>query len=75
MYYPVSENKALISFTVTAKLICVFVFAYAFNVDFLMTWLISMRGFNNMLSRVEHEKRFYNIGVRPPQWLIVVVIF
>ena len=29
LYYPCSENKALISFTVTAKLICAFVFAYA----------------------------------------------
>ena len=29
LYYPYSETKALISFAVTAKLICVFVFAYA----------------------------------------------
>ena len=29
MYYPCSETKALISFAVTGKLICVFVFAYA----------------------------------------------
>ena len=29
LYYPCSENKALISFAITAKLICVFVFAYA----------------------------------------------
>ena len=29
VYYQSSENKALISFAVTAKLICVFVFAYA----------------------------------------------
>ena len=29
MYYPSSENKGVISFAVTAKLICVFVFAYA----------------------------------------------
>ena len=29
IYYPCSEKKALISFAVTAKLICVFVFAYA----------------------------------------------
>ena len=29
MYYPSSENKALISFAVTAKLNCAFVFAYA----------------------------------------------
>ena len=30
LYYPSSENKgALISFAVTAKLICVYVFAYA----------------------------------------------
>ena len=29
MYYPSSENKSLISFAVTAKLICVFVFAHA----------------------------------------------
>ena len=29
LYYPSSETKALISFAVTAKLICVFVFAYA----------------------------------------------
>ena len=29
MYYPCSEKKALISFAVTAKLICTFVFAYA----------------------------------------------
>ena len=29
LYYPYSENKALISFAITAKLICVFVFAYA----------------------------------------------
>ena len=28
LYYSCSEKKALISFTVTAKLICVFVFAY-----------------------------------------------
>ena len=28
MYYLCSEKKALISFAVTAKLICVFVFAY-----------------------------------------------
>ena len=35
-----SENKALISFVVTAKLICVFVFAYMQDVGFLMTRLI-----------------------------------
>ena len=29
LYYLCSENKALISFAVTAKLICVLVFAYA----------------------------------------------
>ena len=29
MYYPSSENKGVISFAVTAKLICAFVFAYA----------------------------------------------
>ena len=29
LYYLCSEKKALISFAVTAKLICVFVFAYA----------------------------------------------
>ena len=29
LYYVCSETKALISFAVTAKLICVFVFAYA----------------------------------------------
>ena len=29
LYYPYSENKALISCAVTAQLICVFVFAYA----------------------------------------------
>ena len=28
LYYPSSKPKALISFTVTANLICVFVFAY-----------------------------------------------
>ena len=33
-----AKTKALISFAVTAKLICVFVFAYA-NVGFLMTRL------------------------------------
>ena len=29
LYYPCSENKALISCAVTAQLICVFVFAHA----------------------------------------------
>ena len=29
VYYPFSENKGVISFAITAKLICVFVFAYA----------------------------------------------
>ena len=29
MYYPFRKTKALISFAVTVKLICVFVFAYA----------------------------------------------
>ena len=29
LYYPVAKTKALISFAVTAKLICVFVLAYA----------------------------------------------
>ena len=29
LYYPCSENKGVISFAVTVKLICVFVFAYA----------------------------------------------
>ena len=29
MYYLSSENKGVISFAVTAKLICTFVFAYA----------------------------------------------
>ena len=38
LYY-VAETKALISFVVTAKLICVFVFACMQNVGFLMTWL------------------------------------
>ena len=31
MFYPCSQSKALISVAVTAKLICVFVFAYAKN--------------------------------------------
>ena len=31
LYYQCSETKALISFAVTPKLICVFVFAYAKN--------------------------------------------
>ena len=39
----VAKAKALISFAVTAKLICAFVFAYE-NVGFLMTWLISLSG-------------------------------
>ena len=40
LYY-VAKTKALISFVVTAKLICVFVFAYIYaNVCFLMTRLI-----------------------------------
>ena len=41
LYYPYSENKGAdqISFAVTAKLICVFVFAYA-KAGFLTTWLI-----------------------------------
>ena len=29
LLYPIAKTKALISFTVTAKLICAFVFAYA----------------------------------------------
>ena len=29
LYYPCSKTKTLVSFAVTAKLICVFVFAYA----------------------------------------------
>ena len=29
LYYPSSENQGVISFAVTAKLICVFIFAYA----------------------------------------------
>ena len=33
----VAKSKALISFTVTAKLICVFVFAYAKKPGFFMT--------------------------------------
>ena len=37
----VAKTKALISFAVTAKLICVFVFAYAKG-RFLMTWLLSV---------------------------------
>ena len=39
LYYLSSENKALISFAGTAKLICVFVFAYMQNVCFLTTRL------------------------------------
>ena len=35
------KTKALINFAVTAKLICVFVFAYMQIVGFLMRWLIS----------------------------------
>ena len=35
-----AKTKALISFAVTAKLICTFVFPYAKNVGFLMTLLI-----------------------------------
>ena len=31
LYHPCSEKKALISFAVTAKLICAFAFAYANN--------------------------------------------
>ena len=40
----VAKTKALISFAVTAKLICVFVFAYE-NVGFLKTRLI-YKGYN-----------------------------
>ena len=40
LHYPCGENKALISFAVTAKLICVFVFAYAKKHGFLTTRLI-----------------------------------
>ena len=29
LYYPCSESKGVISFAVTAKLVCAFVFAYA----------------------------------------------
>ena len=35
-----AKTKALISFAVTAKLICVFVFAYMQIVGFLTRWLI-----------------------------------
>ena len=38
-YLYVAKTKALISFAVTAQLICAFVFAYAIA-DFLMTQLI-----------------------------------
>ena len=34
LYYPCSENKGVISFAVTAKLICAFVFAYYANCRF-----------------------------------------
>ena len=33
MYYPCSENKGVISFAVTVKLICVFVFADCWSID------------------------------------------
>ena len=39
MFHPCSEKKALISFEVTAKQVCVFVLAYAKCWFFLMTWL------------------------------------
>ena len=38
----VAKTKALISFAVTAKLICIFVFAYMQTVGFLMRWLKSL---------------------------------
>ena len=34
------KTKVLISFAVTAKLICTFVFWHMQNVGFVMTWLI-----------------------------------
>ena len=45
----VAKSKALISFAVTAKLICVFVCAYA-NVGFLMTRLNYVHAANQILS-------------------------
>ena len=40
LFYPVAKTKALISFAVTAKLICAFVLAYAKCPFFLMRRLI-----------------------------------
>ena len=53
--YLCSENKALISFAVTAKLICVYVFAYAkigFSHDAAQFWVYCRTG-HNLWSRVE----------------------
>ena len=40
----VAKTKALISFAVTAKLICVFVFSHRQIAGFLMIWLIGKLG-------------------------------
>ena len=37
----VAKTKALISFAVTAKLVCAFVFTYMQIVGFLMQWIIN----------------------------------
>ena len=57
-----AETRALISLVVTAKLICVFVFAYA-KAGFLTTRLIYIGSVENLGLRPQFSKLSYGPGM------------
>ena len=57
-----AETRALISFAVTAKLICVFVFAYA-KAGFLTTRLIYIGSVENLGLRPQFSTLSYGPGM------------
>ena len=57
LYYPCSETKAVISFAVTAKLICVFVFEYAKNMFSHDAAQIMFGSHNDPLTLSKHYHR------------------
>ena len=57
-----AETRALISFAVTAKLICVFVFPYA-KAGFLTTWLKYIGSVENLGLRPQFSTLSYGPGM------------
>ena len=68
MYYLCSENKGVISFAVTAKLICVFVFTYAkcwFSQDAAYIHFSCYKTLHQQIMQISSEVRFGTIRHTP----------